>query len=59
MNEHNIDYKKMTDNLGVLLRLKSGVELTFESINNDDNLISNNFQITSFGLVAENPRRWK
>ncbi|WP_109098214.1 hypothetical protein [Aquimarina sp. AU58] len=59
LNEHNIDYKKKTDNLGVLLRLKSGVELTFENINDIEGLNSNGFQLTSFALVEENPYRWK
>ncbi|WP_108870043.1 hypothetical protein [Aquimarina aquimarini] len=59
LNEHDIDYKKKADNLGVLLRLKSGVELTFENINDIEGLKSNDFHITSFALVAENPYRWK
>lgn len=59
LNSHNIDYKKKTDNLGVLLRLNSGIELTFENIEDIDSLDSNSFHITSFGLVAENPNRWK
>ena len=59
LNTHNIDYKKKTDNLGVLLRLNSGVEFTFENINDIENLDSNKFHISSFAFVAENPNRWK
>lgn len=59
LNSNNIDYKKKTDNLGVILRLKSGVELTFENINETDNLSANEFQLVAFGLVNENPNRWK
>jgi len=59
LNTHNIDYKKKTDNLGVLLRLNSGIELTFENINDIEGLNSNDFHLSSFGLVAENPNRWK
>ncbi len=59
LNEHDIDYKKKADNLGVLLRLKSGVELTFENIEDIKGLSTNDFHLTSFSLVAENPYRWK
>lgn len=59
LNANNIDYKKKTDNLSVVLRLNSGVELTFENINETENLSSNEFQMVAFGLVAENPNRWK
>ncbi|CAM1357600.1 hypothetical protein [Tenacibaculum halocynthiae] len=59
LNEENIDYKKKTDNLGVLLRLKSGVELTFGNINDVEGLNTNEYHLTSFALVAENPFRWK
>lgn len=59
LNTHNIDYKKKTDILGVLLRLNSGVELTFENVSDVEGLDTNDFHITSFGLVAENPNRWK
>ncbi|QKX04063.1 hypothetical protein HN014_03790 [Aquimarina sp. TRL1] len=59
LNEHNIDYKKKTDNLGVLLRLRSGVELTFENIDDIEGVSTNSFQLTSFALVEENPYRWK
>jgi hypothetical protein len=59
LNEKNIDFKKKTDQLGVLLRLKSGIELTFENIDDIDDLSTNDFHITSFSLVKENPYRWK
>ena len=59
LNNHNIDFKKKTDNLGVLLRLKSGVELTFENSDDEEDLSTNDFQLTSFCLVEENPYRWK
>ena len=59
LNTHNIDFKKKTDNLGVLLRLKSGIELTFENADDIEGLDSNDFHLSSFGLVAENPNRWK
>jgi len=59
LNIKGIDYKKRTDNLSVTLRLNSGVELTFENINKTDNLSPNEFQMVAFGLVAENPNRWK
>ena len=54
-----MDFKKKTDNLGVLLRLNSGIELTFENINDIENLNTNEFHLSSFGLIAENPNRWK
>ncbi|WP_298544928.1 hypothetical protein [uncultured Aquimarina sp.] len=59
LNTHNIDYKKKTDKLGVLLRLNSGIELTFENINDVEDIDTNDFHLSSFGLVAENPNRWK
>jgi hypothetical protein len=59
LNTHNIDFKKKTDNLGVLLRLNSGIELTFENVDDIEGLDSNDFHLSSFGLVAENPNRWK
>jgi len=59
LHEQSIDYKTKTDNLGVLIRLTSGIELTFENSDDEDTLSSNNYQLTSFGLVAENPNRWK
>jgi len=59
LNECDLDYKKKTDKLGVLLRLRSGIELTFESVDDKEGLSSNEFILTSFGLVAENPYRWK
>ncbi|WP_378174026.1 hypothetical protein [Aquimarina sp. SS2-1] len=59
LNTQNIDFKKKTDTLGVLLRLNSGVELTFENLNDIEGLDTNDFHLTSFGLVAENPHRWK
>lgn len=59
LNECDIDYKKKTDKLGVLLRISSGIELTFENIDDKEPLSSNEFILTSFGLVAENPYRWK
>jgi len=59
LNTHNIDYKKKTDKLGVLLRLNSGIELTFENINDIEGIDTNDFHLSSFGLVAENPNRWK
>ncbi len=57
-NSQNIDFKKKTDNLGVRLRLESGVELTFENINDIEGLDTNDFHVSSFGLVAEYPNRW-
>ena len=59
LNNQNIDYKKKTDKLGVLVRLNSGVELTFENLNDEEGLSSNEFHLSSFCLVAENPNRWK
>lgn len=59
LNTQNIDFKKKTDSLGVLLRLNSGVEMTFENINDIENLDTNDFHVSSFCLVAENPNRWK
>ena len=59
LNEHNIGYKKKTDKLGVLLRLTSGVELTFDTISDEHNLSENDFHLTSFALVAENGYRCK
>ena len=59
LNKQDIDYKKKTDKLGVLLRLNSGIELTFENITDEEGLSPNQYHLTSFGLVAENPLRWK
>lgn len=59
LNKNGIDYKKKSANSGVLLRLNSGVELTFGNVNEEDNISANEFQMTSFGLVKENPSRWK
>lgn len=59
LNNAEIDFKKQSDDLGVLLRLSSGVELTFENVADQEHLSQNAFHLTSFGLVAENPRRWK
>lgn len=59
LNSENIDYKKKTDNLGVTLRLNSGVELTFVNINETNNLSTNEFQMVAFGLIEEYPNRWK
>ena len=58
LNEHNIDYKKKTDKLGVRIRLTSGVELTFDNINDIEGLSANQFHLTSFSLVEENAYRW-
>jgi len=59
LNEEKIDYKKQSDALGVVVRLASGVELTFENIDDAEGVSPNNYQMTSFGLVAENFRRWR
>lgn len=59
LNEHDIDYKKKIDEFGVRLRLNSGVELTFYNIDEIQGLTTNNFHLTSFSLVAENPNIWK
>lgn len=59
INEQAMSYKKQSDNLGVVLRLESGVEFTFENIDDVDGLSENEFSLTSFGLVAENFRRWR
>jgi len=59
LNAKNINFNKQTDNLDVTLKFKSGVELTFEKINDQDNLSSNDFRLISFGLVAETPHRCK
>lgn len=59
LNEQNIDYKKKTDQFGVLIRLNSGVELTFENLKEIEGLSPNEFMLTSFALVAENPNRWR
>ena len=58
LNSENIDYKKKTEELGILLRLSSGIELTFENINDVEGMNSNNYHISSFALVAEYPNRW-
>ena len=66
LNTENIDYKKKTDKLGILIRLKSGIELTFENpsdytdvIDNQENTDFNDFILTSFSLIEENLLRWK
>lgn len=59
LNNQNIDFKKKTDNLGILLRLQSGIELTFENWEDIDGCNSNDFRLTSFSLIEENPNRWK
>ncbi len=58
LNNHQIDYKKKTDKLGVLVRLDSGIELTFDNIEDQEGLSTNDFHMTSFSLVEENPYRW-
>lgn len=58
LKEENIDYKRLRDSLGVVLRLNSSIELTFEDMSDDDYPISDHFKLTSFGLIAENPIRW-
>ncbi|MDR6968155.1 hypothetical protein J2X31_002170 [Flavobacterium arsenatis] len=59
LNNQNIDFKKKTDNLGILLRLQSGIELTFENWEDIDGCNPNDFRLTSFSLIEENPNRWK
>lgn len=59
LNRHHIDFKKKTDELGVLLRLDSGIELTFDNVDDLEDLDTNDFHLTSFSLVMENPYRWK
>ncbi|MDR1198663.1 MAG: hypothetical protein LBK94_06580 [Prevotellaceae bacterium] len=50
LNENNIDYEKKEDSLGIKLKLESGVELTFENINDIENLNKNHYELTTFGL---------
>lgn len=59
LDNNHIDYKQKEDNLGILLRLSSGVELTFENLNDVAHLSTSEFCVTSIGLVKENPNRWK
>lgn len=59
LSHEKIDCKMQSDALGVLLRLTSGVELTFENVDDAEDLSPDDYQMTSFGLVAENFRRWQ
>ena len=59
LNEEKIDYKNQSDALGVVLRLASGIELTFENMHDAEGLSPNDYSMTSFGLVPENFRRWR
>ncbi|UIR56792.1 hypothetical protein LZQ00_03000 [Sphingobacterium sp. SRCM116780] len=58
LNKNNIDFKKKTDNLGIKLRLTSGLELTFENREDIENLDPNDFELSSFALIEEIPQRW-
>jgi hypothetical protein len=53
LNENDIDYEKNVSKIcgTIILRLKSGVELTFDNINEIENLNKNNYELTSFGLM--------
>ncbi|MEZ5986134.1 MAG: hypothetical protein R3B94_09300 [Hyphomonas sp.] len=59
LNKEKVDYRKQSDALGVVLRLASGIELTFENTDDAEDLSPNDYSMTSFGLVAENFRRWR
>jgi hypothetical protein len=50
LNENDIDYEKREDNLGIKLKLESGIELTFENNNDIENLNKNHYELTTFGL---------
>jgi len=50
-NENEINYEKKEDNLNIKLKLESGIEITFENINNIKNLNKNNYEMSSFGLI--------
>jgi hypothetical protein len=50
LNENNIDYEKKEDNLGIKLKLESGIELTFENTNDIEKLNKNYYELTTFGL---------
>jgi hypothetical protein len=50
LNENGIDYEKKEDNLGIKLKLESGIELTFENNNDIENLNKNYYELTTFGL---------
>jgi hypothetical protein len=52
LNENNIDYEKKEDNLGIKLKLESGIELTFENndIEKSKKSNKNDYELTAFGL---------
>jgi hypothetical protein len=50
LNTNNIDYTKTEDKLGIKLTLESKIELTFENINDIENLDKNNYELSTFGL---------
>ena len=57
LNNHDIDYKKQTDSFGITLRLKSGIELTFENKDDIEDLNPNEFLLSSFAKIEENPNK--
>ena len=59
LNKHGIDYKKRMDNLGICLRLNSGIELTFENVDDIENMNPNKFMLSSFSKTDETSTLWK
>jgi len=59
LNSNGIDYKKRMDKLGVCVRLNSGIELTFENRDDIEDLNPNEFIMSSFSKIDENPIQWK
>lgn len=53
LNEEDIDYKKLTGKYGVLLRLQSGVDLSFASLDEADLRRPNDLMMTSVSLTAK------
>jgi hypothetical protein len=54
LNENAIDYQKLTGVHGVSLRLKSGVELSFASLEETDLMKPNELLLSSLSFVGEN-----
>lgn len=50
LNRKNIDFNKVSSDLGIRLKLKSGVELCFENIHDEENLSPNQFLLAVFSL---------
>ncbi|GAB1858349.1 hypothetical protein MHTCC0001_31860 [Flavobacteriaceae bacterium MHTCC 0001] len=59
LNTNGIDFKKRTTDLNILVRLNSGVELTFENTTETTAVNPNDFHLSSFSLMVENAIYWE